>query len=268
MRRTGRITGLLLIGLLAYVLFLLAGMPAALAWQWGGQRLAPQVRAYGIAGTVWDGQAEAIVSGPRRVDNVRWDIRPSALLKGRLGARLVAAFPDGRAQAVVEASPGGTVTAEDVKADMDIDSLLALAGRQGLSGAADGHFEALFQSLVASGGRLRTAQGVLNWNGARVGLGQKISLGDLALRIRPAGDNGVRGELVSSGGAFALEGDAALRRDGGYQVELRITPRNPSDPATAQAVRVLGLANPRGTTVVNISGSLAGGTPRIQQHGG
>jgi len=261
-RRT-RITGLVVLGILAYAVFLAVTVPLPVAWSWIGPRLT--LRLYQPTGTLWSGGAAALVQGPRRLDAVRWTLHPSALMTLALGAHVSGRLPDGRVGGDVRVGPGNAVRVRDARADMDVDTLLSWAGRGGLGPFAGGHFDALLKALELRDGRLVSADGVINWNGAVIGPNDAIPLGDLALRLQPASGGGVNGKLVSNGGVLALDGDLALTPDGRFTLHADIAPARSGDPRARRVTGMLGLANPEGTTRVTISGNLNGGGLQIRQ---
>ena len=252
------------LGLLAYLGALAVLLPAELAWAWFGDR-AP-VRAYGVEGRVWAGHATAVTGGAVRLDAVRWRLRPGALFTGRVAGELGARLGEGRLEGQVAWSPGG-VTVSAARLALDVDTALALAGRQAFQRAAGGRLEALVRELVLQDGRPQRLRGLLTWNGARVGFGEDILLGDVALSLEPGQDGDIVGELSNAGGPLSLTGDLTVAPNGSFLLQAALAARDASDSAALSALARLGLPRSPGPHRFNVSGNLDGTGIRVRPAG-
>ena len=258
--------GLTLLGLVTYLVFLVAYLPAAAAYSLIQEQIPAQV--YGLDGTLWDGHAAAIIHGPRRVDDVAWEIRPWSLLTGTLATRLEARIPDGRVSGHFHIGINNTLRVRDLRLNAPVDTLLGWAGRGSLTAAADGHGELFLRSASIDGERLRSADGIVNWNNAVITFGGEIPLGNLALRLQPASDQGIRGELVTQGGVMDISGTLHLDPSGTFRIQGRLAARDPDNPQAQRLISMLQLANPDGVTEVTITGNLDGSGMQIRQRSG
>src|SRR5699024_2729882 len=77
---------LLLLGLLAFVIGLLAYLPARVAINWLPTNLG--VRLIGVQGTLFDGHAERVIGADFSISDLHWRLHPGAVLLGRLSADL------------------------------------------------------------------------------------------------------------------------------------------------------------------------------------
>lgn len=258
--------GLALIGIVAYLGFLVSYLPAAAAYGWVEDQL--PARLYGVDGTVWNGRAAAIVDGPRRVDDVAWEIRPWSLLTGTLSTSLSARIPDGQVSGRFDIGINNTLRVQDLRLNAPVDTLLGWAGRGAMTSTADGRGEILLRSAYVKGPQLMSADGIVNWNNAAITFGGEIPLGNMALRLRPAEDQGISGELVTQGGVMDISGNMQLDPSGTFQIRARIAARDPNNAQAQRLISMLQLANPQGVTEVTITGNLDGSGMRVRQRSG
>lgn len=251
------------LGLLAYALFLLLTMPAAVAWSLVEEDV--PVNVYGPAGTLWSGTADAVVDGPRRLDAVSWSLHPASLLTLSPSATVSGQLPGGSGEGSLEVGPGGTLTLSDVRAQTTIDAVLAWIRRGALQPLASGRIELLMPHGVVRNGLLQKADGLLTWTNAAVGPNARFPLGDLALRLQPAEPNGTRGTLTARNGPLTVDGTLDLRPNGDFRLQAQVRPTDPGDPAARRLASLFGLANPSGTTVLTATGNVDGSNLRLQQ---
>ena len=97
---------LLLLGIGAYLLFLVVTFPAALAYRAIEERL-NGISLSGVSGTVWSGSARRLQAGNLRLQNVRWRVRFWPLLTGRAELALGSRDEEMRFDTLVGWSIGG-----------------------------------------------------------------------------------------------------------------------------------------------------------------
>ena len=91
-------------GVAAFLVFLVGGVPAALALRW----LAPDaLRMNGVSGTLWRGSATGADIGKLHLADTTWTLSPLALLTGRLGGDVETRIGDGTAHGAVAVSRAG-----------------------------------------------------------------------------------------------------------------------------------------------------------------
>ena len=123
--------GLLLIGALLLLFFVIALWPARVAVGWlvpGGASLA------GVSGTVWDGSAARVRVGIMDVGALKWEARPLSFLTGSPTWRLEASRPDGFARATVKILGAQSVAVADLDLGTTLDAVsswINLAGTRG-----------------------------------------------------------------------------------------------------------------------------------------
>lgn len=255
---------LLPLGALVYLTTLVVLLPMELAWGWLGERV--PVRAYGVTGTLWQGSAAAITRGPVRLDDLRWELHPAALATGQVSAELAARLRDGRLEGRVQWRPS-RLAVREARLAVDLDTALQLAGRPGFQRAADGRLEALVRELVLVDGRPRQVRALLTWSAARVGFGEDIDLGDVALELGPGDGQDIAGTLSNQGGMLALSGELTVAPNGSFLLQAALSPRNASDAAALAALARLGLPRSAGPHRFNVSGNLDGTGIRVRPAG-
>lgn len=256
---------LLALGLVAYLVFLIATLPAARAWAWFGNQI--PLAGYGLTGTVWSGRAAVFQDEVRRLEAVQWELHPLQLLRGRLGVDLRARLPDeGRLRGELSLAPGG-LEAENLRVDMPAPALLRWAEIQ-LPVRIDGRFEAAMQALTVEGQNLTYADGILNWNDASLNLGrQPLPLGNVALRLQPA-DGAIIGKLMNQNSPLQLNGELRLTPDGKFTLDMTARMAEGADPEAKQTFAAVGVPADGSPIRARLSGALDGTGVRLEALGG
>lgn len=196
----------LVIGLILFVGFLIAAMPARLIFDLA---LKPAgVEAGLVQGRVWDAQLLRIQSGQLSIDEARASLEPSSLLAFSPRFDVTLSDPDLRGEGVVTLSGGG-VRVEDargvVRLDQVMPELAALGG--------DEVVQLTIDTLALDGsGRCEAASGQAT-TAALIGLGERyeINLPVLRLDLMCAGD---RVGAAVSGQSDAVEISGRLQFTG------------------------------------------------------
>ena len=252
---------LIVLGVVSYLVFLIATLPAAHAWSWFGRKVPAQ--AFGLTGTVWSGNAAVVQAGPGRLDAVQWRVKPTALFLGRLGVDARTRLPgDGRAEGDLQLAPG-RLHGRDVKLNMPMADLLRWTGAR-LAVGVDGRVDALLRQVTMNQGRLTSADGVINWHQGVIRLGSRaIPLGEVALRLEPA-DDGTIGRLANQGGALRIAGTLRLNPDGTFTFDGNANATGQGDDEVRQALALLGMPADGSPLQIKLAGSLDQGGVRLQ----
>jgi general secretion pathway protein N len=256
-----RAFGLILLGLVAYIVFLLISLPAAQAWAWFGGQV--PVQAFGISGTVWQGQAALVSQQDRRLEAVQWEVRPSSLLLGQLRANVQARMADGRLRGDVAVSPGGRFTARQLRLDMPATELVQWAGLS-LPVRVEGQLDTLMQDLVVNGPRIIRADGLVSWHGAAISFGSSaLPLGNLALRLEPGAD-GTSGVLTSHDGPIEIGGKLNMTPDGKFVMDLAVQVVGELPDDVLPSMKLLGIPADGRQVHARMSGNLDGSGLRLE----
>lgn len=226
------------LGVLAYLVFLGATLPASVV----AQRLAmPGVRTSDVQGTVWHGSARAEVAAAGAafaIEDLRWDWQPRALLAGRLGWRIAAQGAGLRARGEVQR---GLLALEgrDIAIAGDAAALGAFSPLLG-TWRPEGALDVQAPALAWDGSALRgTAR--IEWRGAAVALSAVRPLG--AYRIDARAEGGPANfEVTTLDGPLRIAGRGTLTPLG----RLAFSGEARADAAAASALApLLDLFGPR-----------------------
>lgn len=246
----------ILFAALMYGGFLLATFPAAQAYALFKQRLAPDARLVleGVSGTVWSGRAQAALIGSQRLFALTWELRPWALLIGRL--RVDWGFRDGDnfARGSVARGLGGTIYINDLDARLDVTKIAPLKDFLPLD--LEGFIGVHVLEFEMKNFLVKAAEGTLAWHDAAITYMQKVTLGDLRVTVEPSAE-GIKAILADGGGPLQAEGVLLLKPDGNYQFTGAFASRDATQRVLAQSLRFLGRPGADGKVKVTQSGSLA-----------
>lgn len=227
------------LGIVAYLAFLLAAMPASYVAT--RVQLPPGVVLHDPAGTLWQGSARATLTGagmPVTLDRIAWRFAPAALLGGEMAFDLTAQGPGVSAQARVGHGPNG-FSASGAQAQADaalVEALVPLARTWRPQGTVTLDAPRL---AWREGGEVK-GEARAEWKAAQVAMPAPRRLGSYRLELR--GDGGPAKLTLST-----LEGDVQLAGRGELappRFELRGEARAQGSDAAALAP-LLDLLGPR-----------------------
>ena len=249
-QRRGRLLGwrlwlMLLIGIFAYFTFLVAGMPAAVAWDIAQRHITipQQIKVGTLAGTIWSGRAMGVGTAQLQAEQIDWRVHPGEFLRGQLGVdvegRMAGGFAQGRVELTRDglyvsslngrfpAAPWGPIAAE-------------LGGQKV---ALEGTFRFAIDKLeIGYAGAIHHADGRLAWHDAGVTVDHYARLGGITTTLTKT-DGGLAGELGDTGGPLILAGNWWLDlASGRYEVDALVDTR---DEAADILTRSLEMAGPR-----------------------
>jgi hypothetical protein len=247
-----------LLGLLAYVIFLVLQFPAERAYaHWQASEYASrEIALTSIRGSVWSGHAEMVVFKGQRLEALEWRLRPWALLIGQvaLGWRFRLPGDEGYGQGVTALGLGGSIAFKDLEARFPASLAASLGRLQALRPA--GTVNLNLQGLHWDGQSLAATRGRVVWQEAEIKLLKPLELGDLALTLETTSEDVVKGVLSDAGGPLVAEGLLMLADDGGYQFSGSFGAREGADDLE-QALRSLGRPGADGRVQVKHTGRLA-----------
>lgn len=253
-RLRGRL-GWVLLALGAYLVFLVAGVPAAAAWQWlgGDPVLRRAVQLQGLAGTVWDGEAAAARVRGMDLGRVEWELRLLPLAWGELAARVAFRRDDGSGRGEVGRGLGGALRLREAELRLPAQALMPLL--YGYPVVPQGEAVARLKRLEVAPGERFTAEGRIVWRGAGFAAPRPMDLGDLVVTLAPDGEGGTRGTLADAGGPLSVEGVLTIGADGTWQLKATLAARESGSPV-AGALRFLGRPDARGRVTLVRRGRL------------
>ncbi len=238
---------LALAGVAAYVVCLLASLPAA----WLGlalERASGGKAALGDPqGTVWTGRAALALhagGGWKRVADIEWRCNPFALLLGRANFSLsgTAEGAQLRAEASLGASGGSF---RDVDLDLPAAAIEPVVAAAALA-RPEGRLRLVADSIQVGAGSLRGAAS-LEWTGAGLGGMRASRLGDYRLQVTGSGDRAEL-SLATLRGELRFTGQGEWRAAQPRLVQMRGTAEAPAERKDLEfLMRALGLPAAGGT---------------------
>jgi general secretion pathway protein N len=144
---------MLALGLGTYVLFALVTLPAHLITD----RLAARgVDMFGVGGTVWSGNAQAVQVAGSSIGSLSWGLKPLALFTGRAGADVTVTRTDGSLKCqIFYEMLSGRISVDKLTASLPISALPATVTQGGWQGT----LQASFSELVFDKGFPASAKG-------------------------------------------------------------------------------------------------------------
>jgi general secretion pathway protein N len=241
---------LLLLVLLLGLALLLALFPARLAVDWLGPRLAP-LELHGVGGSIWRGQARELRMHGQPLGAVTWRVAPQALMSRRLDVDLSmdgelyrgSGFVSATRELTVLTNTRFSMPAQQMQPALDIPAL-------NLRGTVD--IELDRAELVNN--FPRRLEGRAYWRNAAVDGAAAAELGELVAEFRTADDGSLVGSVADSGGPLAVDGQFRLGFTG-FEAEALLVARD-GNPQVMEALRYVGEAQPDGSSILQIRGTL------------
>jgi hypothetical protein len=227
-----------LFGALAYLVWLLATLPAPLVYSRFEADLAP-LSLHPLSGTLWHGRASVITHGQRLAQSLVWKFNPWALVKARLELRWSIADPhvqgQGRAGLMLI---GGEYYLSDLEVRLPAKVLSTWLTLDPfvLGGAL------VLDVAMLAGNRegWHTVDGWLTWRDAAVEQPERIALGGLTLALSPYDTGGLLGKVRESKGPLAVAGELRLDTEGSWQIHADLAARPPEDARLKKMLQVFG----------------------------
>jgi|GEM_PF-3981464 len=243
-------------GVLTYLLFLVALLPAGFVWSEVERRgiVPEEIALLGVHGTVWEGGVGTMVLPEGVTAAVQWSTAPSDVLKAHLSwdvsAQLLGGQIDGRLS-----FGSRQLTVKRVRGDFSAPAVVGpflewpvdLTGRIALE---------LTSVVLTYGGRLQEMHGTVGWLNGGAGMGKAIPLGDLRAVLEESGQGGIKATLKDTGGPLMVEGIAELQPAGRVQVEGIAGTRRSADQSLVEALQMVGRADAAGRRKFRFSGTL------------
>lgn len=215
--------GLICLGLVAYLFFLLWQLPAALAFALLQGRMAStlaplhfrELQGTWRQGVALDGHWRSL-----ELPELRWQLKPWSLLSGQLSAQVGGRTGSGTLAATVSQGFTGFLL-RDLEGEMGLAELAPFLSLPHLQ---------LAGTLVSQGqlaihhGRIVAAAGKLLWRQAAVTVLQPVALGDLEALLTTTSE-GVQVALSDKGGPVQVEGTIIVQNDGHYSLTATVAAR-------------------------------------------
>ncbi|QQS53825.1 MAG: type II secretion system protein N [Candidatus Competibacteraceae bacterium] len=249
-----RVLGYGLLGLLAFLLFLLLLAPAGLVVDLLDERL-PNLDVRSVDGTLTEGSALGVNWRDTLIRRLNWDWRPFALLGGWLEFRLDTDDPEAKLTGNAAIGWGGRLRFRDFSGRLLLAKLNKLAGQSKLPLRGVVEFS-LRELYLSAAGLPQSAYGVVYLLNLRARLGQPLNLGDFIVQLSPAPPGGIQGAIKDNNAPLELEGTLSVSPDGRYRFSGSAAVRDAGNQALRQALNLLGPPGGDGRWKLDFSGVL------------
>lgn len=233
-----RVIRLILLGIVAYVVSVVWLFPAAPVVA----RLQPQiqpVQVSGVDGRLFKGTANNVRYAddllPLELSNLQWRLMPRKIFAAAAGVGF--SFD----------AYGGAGTGEFsryISGDMSVSDFVFKGPAKGLEpllplpiAQFNGNLDAQLDSVEIENQLLKSMDGEITWQDARLETPIAAFLGNVDLAIEPAGDDRHRGVISASGGEIELDGSVEIAANGDFQSNVLITPTDKATPELLNAIR-------------------------------
>ncbi len=249
MRRT---TLLVVAGVAAFLLFLVAFLPATLLLRF----LPPEVTLDGVAGTVWKGSAADLRFRGRSLGGLAWTNRPWRLAALELDyAATLNHDAGGPVTTDVRISKPGEIVLENLRGGFPVGLVQGLVSPAGWNGQVDldvSRLELENGFPVAAEGRV-VARDLTSPPPRSMDIGSF----ELVLGAGSVGGDGISGRLQDLGsGLMRVRATLDLKRDRTYTITGEVAAGPEADEAVRKALAFLGPPDSLGRRPLSIEGSL------------
>lgn len=238
--------------LIASAVTLVAGLiitfPARVAYHWFAP---PGIAMSGIAGSVWRGTATQANLAGLYLGELRWRLRPLALLRGRASFDIEASPAGGVLEGNAAIGFGGDVYLARTRAALPLDALARLVGVPGLRGTATADIE----QLRVRDGLPIAADGNAEVRGLVLPMVSPQSIGGYRIEFFTQ-DDGVVASVEDTDGYVDIAGRLLLSGDRSYEFLGQLAPKPETPPAVVNQMRFLGSPNARGQHELRLEGQL------------
>lgn len=240
---------LIVAGLAAFVMTLVAGLPA----RFGTPLLPPQVTVGMLDGTLWRGRTDVLTIGGRSLGAARWRLLPLQLFRGRLALDAELTRSDGRARARLSLGLGGRFEAHDVEIDLPIAAFPDGIAPAGWAGVVDSNLE----RVRMRPGAVPELVGTIDLRNLQAPPPDGTAIGSYRVVFDTASLQGERlvGKLQDLDGPMQVTGTLSLGADRSYVVEGMVAPRAGASDAVTGTLRFLGAPDSQGRRPFSVAGT-------------
>ncbi len=245
--------GLILLGLLCYLAFLLANVPARHAWGWAASSAEMPLVMGGISGTIWSGEARQLAYNGANLGGVKWRLSPRGLLQGSLLYRFNLRGQGQQLAGTAGLAINGDLIISKLKGMIKAELVARMMRQRFIQPAGDVDLD--LHGVRVEQGRPNAVTGTIRWQSAGVKSPVTASIGSIEFNISSR-EGDIKTTIRDLGGPLSVKGNAALNADGNYQISVRMLPKGSADPGLVQAIRALGQQDGSGGVNIKYSGQL------------
>jgi len=237
-------------GIAAFLVFLVALVPANLLGRW----LPPGIAVAGLDGTIWSGHASTVSVQGRTIGAADWSCRPWRLLLLEWSCRVLLRPPGGMLSAALSGGFDGEMQARELAGSLPIAFLEGIVTPVGWTGLLELD---VARARIARGLPL-DAEGRLFVRGLKAPGPGGAMLGDFELVIGEGavGTGTLTGRLRDLGGPLRVRGTIELKDDRSYFVSGEVAPGPGAGDAIFNTLAFLGPPDTSGRRPFTIEGTL------------
>lgn len=202
-------------------------------------------------GSVWSGSCSGLSVERFALGDLSWDVAPLRLLTGTLAAHVVLAHGPVTGSADVACGLGGTVTVQNLAADLKLDPRQLPYVPPQMRGSV--HTDLALLRLTHGG--LAELKGRIEAHDLMQRTGHVTPLGSYAVTFPGGGGAEPVGTLTDLGGPLAVQGTLRLTSQPGYVLEGQVAPRADAAPELLGNLQFLGSPDPEGRRPFSIAGT-------------
>jgi general secretion pathway protein N len=242
---------LIVLGVVAYLMFLLIALPADVVLS----RLQSRgIAAVGVSGSVWNGRAAAMQIGRFGLGSVEWHVSPWRLFTGKLSTDLRAKRDDGALQASVSIGFGKRAVVKQMQGSLPIAALSGFGLPSGWQGTVNMNMSLIelqdYWPVSAVGtidatNLVGPAYQPMQIGNFRVDFAGNQSASDLAATLSSTGD-----------GPFDVVGTLHLRANRSYEIDAQVGTRPGAPEQAVKGLQYLGEADAQGRRPFTMAGTL------------
>jgi general secretion pathway protein N len=246
----------LAVGVIAYLLFLLATFPAA---RLTAKLQTKGVVAAGVSGSIWHGTAAALQINGIALGATEWNIHPWRLVLGTLSVDIHAKRDDGYADATVLTGFKGATTIRDLRGSLPVNALSTLGLPGGGAYGWGGTIQVKLDELVLTNNWPTAIKGSVDIANLFGPAQQPTQLGGyrIVFAAPSATASEVQGNVTSMDDALLdVAGTLRLSPNRTYVIDAQVGTRANAPASFVKTLQYLGLPDAQGRRPLSIAGSL------------
>lgn len=239
--------GLVLAGVVTFVVALVALFPARVAYQLASP---PHVAISGFSGTVWRGSAQEFSTNGVYLRDLEWRMHPLSLLTGNAVFDVSGSPANGFFESEVAVGASGNITLRDLSAALPLAMFAKAVGVPGLRGQLSLQIE----RLQLANGRPEALDGSVNVADLLVPVVSRAPLGGYRADFFTQSD-GIIGSVEDTDGVVDLAGRLQITRDKAYSFLGQIVPKTETPDSLRQRIKYLPEGDRPGQHELRLDGS-------------
>lgn len=245
-----------LVGLVAWLVFLIWRLPASVAYSFVNESSNLPVKLSGLQGTLWQGQAAQVVYQKQSLGSANWELSPWSLLLTSLSGEIQLNQGDGYLKSGIQrAVTGGETEFSAVEARIPLATIQPHL--KNVPVPLEGSLSVKLNSLaVGESGNIDQADGRIVWHQAGVSAPQQLALGDLQMNLKANAEGEIEGIISDSGGPLKLLASLILSKSGDYQLSGQLKGSETAPKELTQSLSLLGKQDSQGFYSFSFSGKL------------